>query len=432
MSHAHQRIKSGANARTGGTLAVLDIGCSKIACLIATRDLAGPNGYMLRGGGRQQSRGFTGGAITDMSGLERVIRLAVEDAERQAGERIESVILGVTGPKVACQLVSASLEIAGREITARDIKRVQSAALEKADIEGHDVLSAHTIEYFVDDETGVRNACGMHADRLGVWLSVVKAPTTMVRNLVECVGRAHLTVERLVPSAIAGGMGTLIDDERDNGAICIDMGAGVTSVSVFLNGAPAWLGLVPVGGQHVTGDIAQGVGTTFPAAERMKTVYGTADTDGPGLAERIEAPRLGDDGRLNTSRMAKGELANIVAPRVEEIFEFVDQLLKTSSIANALPRRAVLTGGASQLSGVRDVARRVLNMPVRLGRPVSAEILGETLGTPAFSTASGLLSYELAGYADATRARVGRSVFAGGVGEGGTVNKMLHWLKENF
>jgi cell division protein FtsA len=227
-------------------------------------------------------------------------------------------------------------------------------------------------------------------------------------------------------------MGTLIDDERENGAICIDMGSGVTSVSVFLNGAPAWLGLVPAGGQHVTSDIAQGVGTTFAAAERMKTVYGTADANGPGLAERIEAPRLGDDGRLNTHKMAKIDLANIVAPRIEETFEFVDQLLKASKVASVLPRRAVLTGGASQLSGVRDVARRILNMPVRLGRPVSAEILGETLGTPAFSTASGLLTYEIAGYADATRAGVARSVFAGGVGEGGTVNKMLHWIRENF
>ena len=432
MARAEQRLRIKPGQRTGGLLAALDIGCSKIACLIASRDLAGPNGYRLCGGGRQQSRGFTGGTITDMVGLERAIRLAVEDAERQAGERIDKVILGVTGPKVACQLVMASIDIGGREIKLRDVNRVQTAALAKARTKGLEILSLHTVAYLVDDQENVRNACGLYADRLGVLLSVVTAPGSMIRNLVECVGRAHLGVEQLVPSAIAGGMGTLIDDERENGAICIDMGSGVTSVSVFLNGAPAWLGLVPAGGQHVTGDIAQGIGTTFAAAERMKTVYATANTDGPGLAERIEAPRLGDDGRLKTNRMAKGDLAKIVAPRIEEIFELVNQRLQGSSLATGLPRRIVLTGGASQLSGVRDVAQRVFDRPVRLGRPVSAEILGEILGTPAFSTASGLLAYDLAGYADATRAGVARSVYAGGVGEGSRVNKALHWLRENF
>jgi len=206
----------------------------------------------------------------------------------------------------------------------------------------------------------------------------------------------------------------------------------VTAVSVFLNGAPAWLGLVPAGGGHVTSDIAQGIGTTFAAAERLKTVSGTADSLGPGLEERIEVPKLGDDGRLNAARMKKGDLAQIIAPRIEETFEYVDKLLKASDIRKVLPRRAVLTGGASQLSGVRDVATRTLGMPVRLGRPISADILGETLGTPAFSTAAGLLSYELVGLSDATRAGVAKGVFTGGDGSSGTLNKAYHWLRENF
>lgn len=432
MSSLEQRLQARGAYKTGGTIAALDIGCSKITCMIATRDLAGPEGFRLIGGGRQQSKGFTGGAITDMAGLERAVRLSVEDAERQAGEQIDRVILGITGPKVRCRLVTASLTIGGREVSARDSKRLLTQALAKAEEKGMETLSAHPIAWRVDEQEGVQSPDGMHCDELSVLLSVVSAPRSIVVNLVECVGRAHLGVERLVPSAIASGCGTLIDDERDNGAICIDMGAGVTAVSVYLNGAPAWLGLVPVGGERVTADIAQGIGTTFAAAERLKTIRGTADYLGPGMEERIDVPKLGDDGRLRGVKMKRGELANIIGPRAEEIFELVDRMLQSSDLRKILPRRAVLTGGGSQLAGVRDVARRVLNMPVRLGRPVSSEILGEILGTPAFSTASGLLSYHLSGGSDAAFGMGQKGGQAGSTGAGGKVNSALRWFKENF
>ena len=432
MSSLEQRLQARGAYKTGGTIAALDIGCSKITCMIATRDLAGPEGFRLCGGGRQQSKGFTGGAITDMNGLERAIRLAVEDAERHAGEQIDSVVLGITGPKVRCRLVTATVTIGGREITARDSKRLLAQALIKAEEKGMETLSAHPVAWRVDEQEGVRHPEGMHCEELAVLLSVVYAPRSIVRNLVECVGRAHLGVERLVPSAMASGAGTLIDDERENGAICIDMGAGVTAVSVFLNNAPAWLGLVPVGGQHVTGDIAQGIGTTFAAAERLKTISGTADYLSPGMDELIEVPKLGDDGRLHAEKMKKGEVAAIIGPRIEEIFELVDRMLKASDVRKVLPRRAVLTGGASQLAGIRDVAQRTLQMPIRLGRPVSSVILGEILGTPAFSTAAGLLSYHLSGSSDAAFANAANGGLAGGSGPGGKVNKAFRWLKENF
>jgi len=432
MSSLEHRLQARGAYKTGGTLAALDIGCSKITCLIATRDLAGPEGFRLCGGGRQQSKGFTGGSITDMNGLERAIRLAVEDAERNAGEQIDRVILGITGPKVRCHLVTASITIGGREVTSRDSKRLFAQALIKAEEKGMETLSAHPVAWRVDEQEGVRHPEGMHCQELSVLLSVVYAPRSIVRNIIECVGRAHLGIERLVPSAIASGSGTLIDDERENGAICIDMGAGVTAVSVFLNGAPAWLGLIPIGGKHVTGDIAQGIGTTFAAAERLKAISGTADYMGPGLDELIDVPKLGDDGRLHGHKMKKGELATIVGARVEEIFELVDQMLKASDVRKVLPRRAVLTGGASQLAGIRDIAQKVIKMPIRLGRPVSSEILGEILGTPAFSTAAGLLSYELSGSSDAAFGQAYSGGLVGGEGPGGKVNRAFQWLKENF
>lgn len=418
-------------SRAASPVAALDIGCSKITCLIGRNDGSGPRAFRIMGAGRQQSRGFAGGSIKDMEGLERSIRLAVEDAEREAGEQISEVTLGITGPHVGCTLVTATTETIGREISHKDIRRVQAMALAKLPAKDVDILSAWPVAYRVDDLEGVREPAGMYGDRLGVLLSVVTVPRAIVKNLVECLGRAHLGVRALIPSSIASGAGTLIDDEIEHGAVCIDMGAGVTAVSVYLNGTPAWLGLVPAGGMHVTRDIAQGIGTTFAAAERLKTVYGTANLEGPGLAERIEAPRLGDDGRLHTSRMDRGELARIIAPRIEETFELVSKALSASGVRKVLPQRVVLTGGGSQLPGVRDVATRILNAPIRLGRPSLAESLGETLGTPAFSTASGLLLYRELGFTDVAQAGAALKEY-GAEARGGAVNKAFNWLKENF
>lgn len=436
MSELSSKRLARLNGRPTGTVAALDIGCSKTTCLIARPDTDNPRRMTILGAGRQQTRGFAGGTITDMEGLERSIRLAVEDAEREAGEPITEVILGITGPKLSSRLVSATLDISGRVVTAKDVRRLHAQALSRAaQTSGgrhEEILSAWPVVYTIDKAAGrVRQPVGMIAGSLSVKMSIVSAPRAVVNNIVECVGRAHLGVRQLVPSAIASGAGTLIEDEIENGAVCIDLGSGVTAVSVYLHGSPAWLGLVPAGGAHVTADIAQGIGTTFAAAERLKNVFGTADLEGPGLAERIEAPRLGDDGRLHASRLERGEIARIIAPRIEEIFELAANLLAQSDVRTVLPQRVVLTGGASQLPGVREVASRILKTPIRLGRPVLAESLGEQLATPAFSTASGLLLYPELGFTDAARAGASSLETEAGVSPGWT-NAVLHWLKENF
>ncbi|MBK8198311.1 MAG: cell division protein FtsA [Acidobacteria bacterium] len=436
MSELSAKRLARLNGRPSGAVAALDIGCSKTTCLIARPDTDNPRRMAILGGGRQQTRGFSGGNITDMEGLERSIRLAVEDAEREAGEPITEVILGITGPKLTSRLVSATIDIGERAITAKDVRRLHGQVLARAaqsqSSRQDEILSAWPVVYTIDRAAGrVRQPVGMIAGSLSVKMSIVSAPRAIVKNLVECVGRAHLGVRQLVPSAIASGAGTLIEDEIENGAVCIDLGSGVTAVSVYLHGSPAWLGLVPAGGTHVTADIAQGIGTTFAAAERLKNVYGTADLDGPGLAERIEAPRLGDDGRLHASRIERAEIARIIAPRIEEIFELTQAALARSDVKSVLPQRVVLTGGASQLPGVREVAARVLGAPIRLGRPVLAETLGEQLATPAFSTASGLLLYPELGFTDAARAGVS-SLEAEAGGGRGWMNTVLYWLKENF
>ena len=431
MSSLAQKQRARGLPSDGDVVAALDIGSSKIACLIGRINHGSTAGISFCGAGRQQSRGFRAGVITDMDGLERAVRLAVEDAERQSGIRIDRVRLGISGPKLSARLVTAHTETAGRDVSLRDVRRLQASALARAEEKGRQILSAWPVSYRVDDTEGVQEPVGMLATRLGLLMCVVTAPSATVHNLVECLGRAHLQVDSAVPSAISSGLGTLIDDERENGAICLDMGAGVTAISVFMQGAPAWLDLVPAGGALVTADLAQGLGTTFAAAERLKSVHGHTDLRASGLAERIDCPSLGDDGRLASSRRPRQDLAQIIAPRLEETFELVKIRLNGSDLRKVMPKRIVLTGGASQLPGVKEVAARVLGSPIRLGRPIHAEILGETLASPAFATAAGLLTYGSTGRVDVMQTGLMQAGRAG-LSPRKVVGRTVEWLKENF
>ena len=422
--------------RNGDLVAVLDIGCSKIGCLIARAEGPGPSDIRLIGGGHQSSRGFEAGSITDMDALERAIRLAVESAEHQAGEAISDLVVGISAPQVTARLVRGEIDIGGRDVTPRDVRKVQTAAMERfvssaEALRDHEILAATPVAYAIEGADGVRDPVGMYTSRLGVLINVVHVPHVVVRNLRQCIERAHLNVATFVPSATASALGTLIEDELEHGAICIDLGAGVSAVSVFLNGMPAWFGRVAVGGAHITRDISQCLGTTVAAAERVKTVYGHAETEGPNHREMIECPRLGDDGRLAAAEMSRNELARIIAPRVEEVFELIRARMDAAPIRSVLPRRIVLTGGGSQLSGVKEVAARVLSRPVRLARPVEAEKIGEIFANPAFSTAAGLLAYAMAGLPDAGRGGAAR-LKKGSHDTGGVMTKAMGWLRDNF
>ncbi len=417
-------------ARASQPVAALDIGCSKITCLIARPHASNPRAFQLIGAGRQASRGFNGGTIVDMDGLERAIRLAVEDAEREAGESIEKVVLGLTGPRVASVVIEARIPIGGRNVTALDVRRLQGEALQAIALKEVELIAAWPVAYTLDAEPGIRDPRGMHARHLGLTLAAVTIPKTTLRTLIDCIGRAHIGVSDLVPSAVASAAGTLIPDEIHNGAVCIDMGAGVTAFSVLINGSPAWTGQVPLGGTHVTSDIAQGLGTTFAAAEKLKLQHGAVTIE-PGEAGRqIEAARLGDDGRLRAASLDRATLAAIIRPRIEEIFELVEARLAAAGVRRLQPRRVVLTGGASQLPGVRDVAEGVLNAPVRLSTPILAEFMGQSLATPAFATASGLLMYRGLGMTDLARAH-GASDPADG-SRAGLAHTVFDWLKNNF
>lgn len=417
--------------RIGQMVVALDLGATKIGCMIGRVTPPSEGGFDLIGHGQQSSRGLKGGVVIDMEGLERSIRLAVEDAERMADVQATGVRVGVSGPYISTRSVRGEVEMNGREIGPKDVQKLLETVLNSAGDEKQHILHAIPYSYAIDGNDGVRDPRGMFADRLGVTMNLITMPMPVYRNIVMCVSRAHLAVESVNAGALASAEAVLTDDERDNGAICIDLGGGSTGISVFQNGTLAYLETIGVGGSHVTSDLAHGMGTTVPAAERIKTLHGNVLPPKSGPTEFIEAPKIGDDGRLQASRMAKSELTGYILPRVEEIFELVSKRLSASGLGGRMPRRAVLTGGGSELPGVRELASRVLTMPVRLARPLRADELGDVCQRPNFSTVTGLLTLGHSGPAEGLSKKAAKLKFQS-ANETSVFGRAFDWLKENI
>jgi cell division protein FtsA len=411
-------------------LAALDIGSSKVTCMIARRAAATDGKPLVAGSGSQSTRGVRSGAVVDMDALERSIRLAVEQAERAAECRIENVVVGISGPDLRSDTVKAKLPLNGREITAQHVRDVKQAALDSFNQSGREVLHAATLGFSVDSAQGVRDPRGMFANTLQASLLIVSAPGPGLRNILQCVSRAHLTPTAVVAAPYASGLSCLVEDEAEQGAMVVDFGGGVVSAAAFSDGQLIHVETLQIGGAKATSDLAQGLGTTFAAAERLKVSAGACGLSEIDALEPVEAPRLGPDGRLEAWECTRADLAHILRPRIEEILELMDSRLSAaSSSGRPLPRRIVLTGGSSQLPSIRELAEDIFRGPVRLARPANISGLGETYSSPSFSAAAGLLRWDLIGVPDPLKPHGPRDVADGGTG---ILKRMTAWLQENF
>jgi cell division protein FtsA len=377
----------------GDIVTALDVGSSKVVCLIARIDGQGMAAVV--GVGHQVSRGVRAGAIADMEAAETAIRHAVHSAEEMTGEHIRDVTVNLAGGAPASQIVFAEVPIVGGEVTDADLRRAlktHNSAVIPPDFQ---TIHAIPVSYSIDGSNGIRDPRGMYGERLGMDIHLVTAKATAVRNLATCINRGHLDIDAFVVSPYAAGLACLVDDERELGSAVIDMGGGSTSIGVFFEGRMVFADCIPVGGHHVTKDIARGLTTPIQDAERVKTLHGTAMAGIGDDREIIDVPQVGEEDPGHTVQVARSILTGIIQPRVEEIFELVRSRLEASGFDKVAGRRVVLTGGASQLTGIRDLAQQVLDKQVRLGRPQGLFSLSEQCSGPEFATVAGLLCYAL-------------------------------------
>ncbi|MEC9343379.1 MAG: cell division protein FtsA [Pseudomonadota bacterium] len=420
-------------------ISVLDIGSSKICCLIAratprleSRVLPGRTHKIeVLGFGHQRSRGIKSGVVVDLEGAEKAIRLAVDSAERMAGVTVDSLIVSISSGRLVSEAFSADISLGGHAIVDGDIARVLRVGASHALAPERSVVHSIPIGYTLDGENRVRDPRGMMGEKLGVDMHVVTAENAPLRNIELCINRAHLSVEAVVATPYASGLAGLVDDEAEMGCACIDMGGGTTTLSVFMDGRFVHCDAVAVGGQHVTMDMARGLSTRLDDAEKLKILHGSALSGGGSEDDVISVPPIGEDERDVPYHVSRAQLTRIIRPRVEETLELIRDRLNRSGFAGAVGKRIVLTGGASQLTGLSELARRILAKNVRLGRPMGIAGLPEASKGPAFSAGVGLLIYpqmiHLENFASHGLIPARRMT-----GTGGAFTRLGQWFQESF
>jgi cell division protein FtsA len=395
LGRGQGRILGGSGSRI---VAALDIGSTKIACLIAewapdkkSAEIDIRNGLKVIGFGQTGSRGVRNGTIFDIAEAERAIRVSVDAAERMASTTIKSVHVNVSGGKPTTVLTRAAVNCASGVVSSFDTDAAVSACLAQMNVGKRHILHLLPCAFSLDGVESLNAPLGMHGDVLNADIAVVTMDAAARRNLQMAVERCHLTISGTTLTPFAAGRSVLAADEMTLGTVIIDLGGSTSSIAVFKNGKLCGSAIVPLGGQHITNDIAQGLSTTLAHAERLKTLFGSVLGNGHDDRELLAVPLLGERGVDTVQKIPKHVLTSIIVPRLDEIFDHLNQHLQSDSLAVGQFARVVVTGGASQLHGMREFASARLNLPVRVGAPSGLQGLPDTARTGGFAAVAGLL-----------------------------------------
>jgi cell division protein FtsA len=411
---------------------VLDIGTSKTVCLIVAPPNSRAGGLWRRDGatvlgfGLRPSRGLKAGVVIDLDGAEQALRSAVTQAEQAAGLTIEDVFVAITGGRLKSITFEAETRVADRIVADADTERLAAAGRKYAQREGYTLLHLEQIGYRLDGAGGVANPHGMAGGLLAADFHAVTAEDAPLRNLRQVVERALLTPAGIVPAPYASGLAATTEEERRRGSVCIDLGAGTSTLSLFADGHLLSVDAVAMGGHHVTFDIARTLTTPFPEAERLKTLHGSLEDGALEDDEMITYAVSGDrDAALHET--TKADLNGIIASRMSDLIMRVIDRIERSGVAHLAAHSVVLTGGGSQLKGLAQFAEQMFRRPVRIGRPEPTDGLPAAYCNPLFSTAIGLIPIALDPPAD-MRGRSAREDFS----SGGYFKRVGQWLREGF
>jgi cell division protein FtsA len=375
-------------ARKPELLVGLDIGTAKVAAVVG--ELA-PNGALtVVGFGATPSEGLRRGVVVNMEATVQAIASAVKEAELRAGCEIHSVFASVGGGQIKGFNSHGVVAIKSGEVVAADVDRVLDAARAVALPMDQDILHVLAQEFLVDGQDGIKEPVGMSGVRLEARVHIVSTPIASAQNVIKCCQRAGLHVVDLVFAPFAAAEAVLSVEEKELGVAVVEIGAGTTGLLAFADGAVKHTAMLPVGGNHVSSDIAAGLRTPFREAEQLKRRYGAALAGAVPPTEMVEVPTVGGRAARELSRRI---LAEIIEPRMDEIFALVQRQLIRCGLDTALASGVVLTGGSAMMDGVVALAERVFQLPVRLGTPLGCEGIDETLVGPAYAAAIGLTRY---------------------------------------
>jgi len=414
----------------------LDVGTSKICCLIAKTSPA-PDWFEGKGEAVQfevlgfdhtRAEGLKAGMVAHLDSAEACIRSAVDAAERMAGVTVEDVHVSVTCGRLRSESFSASVALPSGAVREDDILRLLAGGRQYAARDKRSVLHALPTSYRIDENSGISEPQGMCGERLSVELHAVTVDEVAMRNIMLCVERCYLGVASLVAAPYASALSVITPDEAKFGVACIDFGAGTTTLSVFADGHFIHADGIALGGNAITTDIARTLGAPLEHAERLKTLHGSAFATISDEREIITYPAVTALPQPSLNQITKAQLALIIRPRIEEILDLVRRRLAASGVASEATQHLVLTGGGSQLTGIAELATNMFGRTARLGRPRSLSGLPAVAAAPDFASSIGLLLQwergddRLSGRAEQRFLRTGTGYFAR-VGE---------WIRDNF
>lgn len=406
-----------------GPIGVLDIGTTKIACIIGRIESDGTPRVL--GFAWHRARGVRGGGIVDIHEAERAIRACVGQAETEADVRLRSIIVNLSCGQPESRLMNVQWAIGGRAVTDNDVRRVLMEGRARAGSEGRDIIHALPLTWAADDAQGVDDPRGLYCETLSVRMHVVDALKTALLSVGACLHMCDLEVAEMVSAPMAAGLATLSAEERLIGATVLDLGGGTTGLAVFGEGQLLHTSQLAVGGNHITNDIARILSTPTAAAERLKTLYGSAQASPDDEKEFLPVPILGE-AEHSITNVPRSAVVGIIRPRLEETFEMVRERLDSSGLGRAAGSRVVLAGGGSQMTGITEMASRILNRTVKLGRVAMPRGLPESASGPVFATSVGLLAWA------AGEGRTLHDIDLEAGEQGGLVRRVVNFLRDRL
>jgi len=406
----------------------LDIGSSKVCCLIA--HISRDQKIQIAGYGYNASNGVKNGIITDIDHATVSVCTAVEDAEQKAGHQIEEVVVNISGTKTSSVTKHTDIQLhKNRQISDADIQKLILQSQAKMKLPDCDVIHCIPMNYTLNKTDVVADPRKLYAETLGLDMLFGYYPSLLHQNLKSIVENAHLDVSGSVFSGYASALSCLVDDEKQIGATVIDIGGGTTKMTTFKDGFPVYFATIPFGGNNITNDIAWGLVTSFAHAEDIKIRHGCAFLIPQDEFETIDVYPVGEEDDNSIRQVQKSFLVRIIKARVEEIFEMVNQKFEEAGLKDVSNHRVVLTGGCSLLSGIRDVAAEILNKPVRFGMPRSIPNIPPYLYDPKYSTVLGMLSFALEAEECPFNVTTSNTV---NMPDMNGLKKIFGWMKHNF
>ena len=369
-------------------IVALDIGTSKVVCLVA--ELTPDGGIEIVGIGSHVSRGLKRGVVVNIESTVQSIQRAVEEAELMAGCKIHSVTVGIAGSHIKSMNSHGIVAVRDREVMDYDLERVLDAAQAVAIPADEKILHILPQEYVIDNQEGIREPLGMSGVRLEAKVHLVTGAVNAVQNIEKCVRRCGLEVDNSVLEQLASSYAVLTEDEKELGVCMVDMGGGTTDIAVFTAGAIRHTAVIPIAGDQVTNDIAMALRTPTQHAEDVKKQYACCLAQLAGPDEMIKVASVGDRPARDLSRQA---LAEVVEPRYDELFTLVQAELRRSGFEDMIAAGIVLTGGTAKMEGAVELAEEVFHMPVRLAIPKGVRGMEDILASPIYSTGIGLLQH---------------------------------------